>query len=86
MLELSRPITAAPTILEHLRNGGATDLRATTHPVWIVGRAPSGVLIELYWWPLHGYYLGRRSPEGGPTQRVGVFPSWTAAIDHALRV
>ena len=85
MLDLARPGTVAPTILEHLRTGGATDLRAATDRVWIVGHAPSGALVELYWWPGHGYAVTRRAPVDQPGQPLGVFPAWEVAVDSALQ-
>jgi hypothetical protein len=33
MLDLAHPVILAPTILEHLRTGGATDLRTATDRV-----------------------------------------------------
>ena len=80
-----RPPTLAPPILEHLRTGGATDLRTATDRVWIVGYAPSGALFELYWWPEHGYAVTRRAPIDQPGQQLGIFPGWTVAVDQALR-
>ena len=84
MLDIARLATAAPPIMEHLRNGGATDLRAATDRVWVVGRAPSGALFELYWWPGHGYSVTRRSPDDQPGQQLGIFPLWTVAAHYAL--
>jgi hypothetical protein len=85
MLDLAHPVILAPTILEHLRTGGATDLRTATDRVWIVGYAPSGALVELYWWPNHGYYVSRRLPSSEPGQHLGVFPAWEAAVACALQ-
>jgi hypothetical protein len=85
MLDLARPSASPQTILEHLRTGGATDLRTATGRVWIVGHAPSGALVELYWWPGHGYSLTRRAPVDQPGQLLGVFPTWKAAVDSALQ-
>src|SRR5438045_8130163 len=84
MVTLSHPSTSSPPILEHLRNGGATDLRTATDRVWIVGYAPSGALVELYWWPGHGYSLTRRAPVDQPGQLLGVFPTWETAVACAL--
>jgi hypothetical protein len=84
MLDLARPQTSPQTILEHLRTGGATHLHTATDRVWIVGQAPSGALVELFWWPGHGYSLTRRAPVGEPGQLLGVFPAWETAVACAL--
>jgi hypothetical protein len=85
MLDLARPQTLPQAIVEHLRTGGATELRAATDRVWIVGYAPSGALVELYWWPTHGYCVSRRLPSSEPGQQLGVFPVWEAAVTCALQ-
>src|SRR4051794_37075617 len=47
------------TILEYLRAGGATGLRASHGLVWVIGHAPSGVLIQILWRPELGYCVSR---------------------------
>jgi hypothetical protein len=84
MLDLAWPKTSPQTIEEHLRHGGATDLRTATDRVWVVGCAPSGVLFELFWWPGHGYSVTRRSPVDQPGQQLGIYPLWTVAANRAL--
>ena len=84
MLDLAQPVTLAPTILESLRHGGATALRAATDRVWIVGHAPSGALVELFWCPGRGYTLTRRAPVDQPGQLLGTFRAWEAAVACAL--
>jgi hypothetical protein len=77
----------APVVLivERLRASGITEIRAATSTVWIVGRAPSGALMELYWWPDQGYYVSRSATEDGPLERLGHFLSWEDAVDCALQ-
>jgi hypothetical protein len=84
MLDLSQHVSATPIIVEHLCAGGATALRTVTDRVWIVGRAPSGAVFELYFWPGHGYSVTRRTVDDQLVQQLGIFPSWTVAADHAL--
>jgi hypothetical protein len=84
MLDLAHPVTLAPTILEYLRHGGATDLHAATDRVWVVGHAPSGALVELFWRPGRGYALTRRAPVDHPGELLGTFTAWEAAVACAL--
>lgn len=84
MLDLARPNLSPQTIMKHLCNGGATDLRTATDRVWIVGCAPSGAVFELFWWPGHGYSVTRRSPDDQLAQQLGIYPLWTVAAHHAL--
>jgi hypothetical protein len=72
-------------IVEQLRDGGTTEIRAASDLVWLVGRAPSGALIELYWWPDQGYYVSRRVTETGHPERLGRFLSWEDAVTCALQ-
>jgi hypothetical protein len=90
---LSRAALPAPAppanqraIIERaLRGQGATALRTAPDRLWIVGRAPSGALFELYRWPDHGYYIARHPSADMPAEPLGVFPTGTVAVDHALR-
>jgi hypothetical protein len=86
MLDLAGAAASVPTIMEHLRTGGATELRAAATRGWIVGRAPSGAVFELYWWPGHGYAVTRRPADDRPMQHLGLFPLWTAAVRCVLHV
>jgi len=91
------PETPAPeghtaAIALRLRRGGATDLRASDHHVWIngyhlwiSGRAPSGMLFQLFHWSPQGYCVTRRPLNDQPVESLGVFPTWTEAVDQALR-
>jgi hypothetical protein len=79
------PDAAVGAIVEHLWAGGASDLRAATDRVWIVGRAPSGASFELYWWPKQGYCVSRHLSSSDPGQQIGVFPAWEAAVACALQ-
>jgi hypothetical protein len=86
MVTLSHPATAVPTIMEHLRTGGATDLRTATNHVWIVGRAPSGRLMQVLWDPTHhGYYVSHWPPGQMAAEPLGVFPEPEAAVARALQ-
>ena len=72
-------------LVERLRRGGATDLRATTAPTWIVGRAPSGRRFQILWNPHRGaYYASRRSGDGELGEALGNCPNWRTAVACAL--
>jgi hypothetical protein len=73
------------TLLRRLRAGGATELRAARGHLWIIGRAPSGMLFQLVHWPPQGYCVTRRPLNDQPVQSLGVFPTWTEAVDRALQ-
>jgi hypothetical protein len=73
------------SILVRLLLGGATELRAVRELGWIVGRAPSGVVFELHYWPARGYSVTRRPLNDQPAELLVVFPTWAAAVDQALR-
>jgi hypothetical protein len=72
-------------IIEQLRDGGTTEIRAATDTLWIIGRAPSGAQVEFYWWPDQGYYVSRRITEDGQAERLGRFLSWEDAVTCALQ-
>lgn len=72
-------------IVEHLRAGGATEIRAATSTAWIVSRAPSGALVELYRWPGDAYYVSRQTDGSGAVERLGSFLAWEDAVECALR-
>jgi hypothetical protein len=78
------PTTTRALIVEHLRAGGATGLRIAHDRVWIVGRAPSGAIFELYERPGQGYYVARRPSADKSAELLGVFPSWKVAANRAL--
>jgi hypothetical protein len=82
MPDQNPPVVA---IVERLRAGGATEISAATSTAWIVSRAPSGALVELYWWPGQTYYVSRRTKETGALERLGQFLAWTDAVECALR-
>ena len=75
----------ADAIVARLDAGGATDLRAARHPVWIIGQAPSGVVFELLHWPPDAYCVTRYSWPDHLVQYFGTFPTWPDAVDYALR-
>jgi hypothetical protein len=79
------PTTTRALIVEHLRAGGATGLRIAHDRVWIVGRAPSGAIFELYERPGQGYYVARRPSAHKSAVVLGVFTAWTVAVDRALQ-
>jgi hypothetical protein len=76
---------SAQTIVEHLRAGGATALRASNDFVWVLGHAPSGRLIQLLYWPNHGYCVSWRSDEDSLVECVEVFENWEIAVAQALQ-
>ena len=82
---LAGPTPPVDGILARLRTGGATALRVFGEPLWIVGRAPSGVEFELHYWPTQGYSVTRRPVPDHLVQLVGLFPTWEDAVDRALR-
>ena len=77
--------TPVVVIVEHLRAGGATEIRAATSSAWIISRAPSGALVEVYWWPGHAYYVSRRAPGSATLERLGSFLAWQDAVTCALQ-
>ena len=81
------PATAASarTIVEHLQAGGATELRASHDCVWVLGQSPSGTLIQLLYWPNHGYCVSWRSANDSLADCVEVFEDWEVAVACALR-
>jgi hypothetical protein len=79
------PTPPFDSILVHLLLGGASELHAVRELGWIVGRAPSGVVFELHYWPARGYSVTRRLLRHQPTELLGVFPAWDAAVDRALQ-
>jgi hypothetical protein len=85
MDDLPGPAPPVDSILARLLVGGATDLRAVSDRVWLTGRAPSGVAFELHHWPEQGYSVTRCPPNDQPVELLGVYPTWEAAVDQALR-
>src|SRR5689334_13363965 len=85
MLTLHALAEDTTAILEHLRRRGATDLRATSTPTWIVGRAPGRVRFELLHWPTYAYCVTRYTPHAPHTQSFGIFPTWPEAVDYLLQ-
>jgi hypothetical protein len=81
---IERAAALADAIVARLDTGGATDIRATSHPVWIIGRAPGGGVFELFDSLAHGYCVMRLLQNGESAQHLGFFLAWTDAVDHAL--
>jgi hypothetical protein len=78
--------TRAALLVERLRAGGATDVTATTHPVWVTGCAPSGRRFQIFWWAAQqGYQVSRRNPGQTAAEVLGLFPAWEAAVARALQ-
>ena len=72
-------------LVERLRAGGARDISAGTRREWVTFRAPSGRLVQLYWWQRRGvYYCGSYDEESAALQLVGFFSSLDAAVARAL--
>lgn len=83
----SPPADAVRTqrLVEDLRAGGATDIRDATRREWVTLRAPSGHLVQLYWWQARGVYLCGAYDEGsGVMQPIGQFTERAAAVAGAL--
>jgi len=85
MYGVPTPAEQAAAIALHLRARGATAVCTVGDGVKIVGRAPSGALIELYERPGHGYHIRRRGTPTGVTEYLGPFVSWKEAAASALR-
>jgi hypothetical protein len=85
---MERPPLAAvghEVILERLHAGGATALKVTGPPLWIIGQAPSGQRFQLFWWASRRVYQVTRRPPGQRAPEVlGTFPDWEAAVACAL--
>jgi hypothetical protein len=75
---------SAQTIVEHLQAGGATGLRASHDFVWVLGQAPSGRLIQILYWPNHGYCVSWRSAEHSLLECLEVCDAWEIAVVRAL--
>ena len=71
-------------IVARLRAGGATHLRTTRTPAWVIGQAPSGVVFELLHWPTYAYCVTRHSWPDQHAQHFGIFPTWPDAVAYAL--
>jgi hypothetical protein len=76
---------AVVVIVERLHAGGATEIRAATDVAWLVARAPSGALVELYWWPDYGYFVNRCATATEALRRLGNFLTWEDAVGCALQ-
>jgi hypothetical protein len=85
MNPLPGPAPPLDRILARLLLGGATDLCAMSALGWVMGHAPSGGVFELHYWPTRGYAVERRRQLSQQAERLGVFSSWTAAVDRALQ-
>jgi hypothetical protein len=83
--ETLTPAEQTAHIALRLRRGGSTDLRAARDHVWIIGRAPSGLVFQLFNWPARGYCVTRRFADDQATEQLGTFPTWTEAVAHALQ-
>ena len=72
-------------LVERLRAGGAHDVHRSTRREWVVFRAPSGRLVQLYWWQRRGlYYCGAYDEQSAAMQPLGCFPDLEAAVAHVL--
>jgi CheY-like chemotaxis protein len=59
-LSMQADAVRTQALVERLQTGGATDLRRSTRREWITFRAPSGRLVQLYWWQQGGCLPLRR--------------------------
>jgi CheY-like chemotaxis protein len=72
-------------LVERLCQGGAADIRPSARREWVSLRAPSGSLVQLYWWESRRLYLvGRYSADGAAMEPLGEFANRDAAIARAL--
>jgi CheY-like chemotaxis protein len=77
--------TRTQTLVEQLAAGGAQDIRRSTRREWVTCRAPSGHLVQLYWWQAAGQYICGAYEEANATmQPIGRFTDRDAAIACAL--
>jgi hypothetical protein len=76
---------SALTLVERLRAGGATGLHASHDFVWVLGHAPSGRLIQLLYWPNHGYCVSWRSADDSLVECAEVIEDWELAVARALQ-
>ena len=84
MRTLPAAAVSAQTIMERLQAGGATGLGASHDFVWVLGHAPSGRLIQLLYWPNHGYCVSCRCAEDSLVECLEVFEDWEIAVARAL--
>jgi hypothetical protein len=72
-------------LVQTLRAGGATDVRASDDPEWVVCRARSGCMVQVLWLEsLRLYYVSRWRDIGGGSELLGEFADRTAAVACAL--
>ena len=72
-------------LVEQLAAGGARDIRRSTRREWVTCRAPSGRLVQLYWWQQAGQYIcGAYDETSATMQSIGRFTDREAAIACAL--
>jgi hypothetical protein len=80
------PAGQIQAILEPLRAGGATDFQATTHPVWVIGLAPSGRALRIVRRAdLEEYHVSRLDPGQAAHDELGIVPGLEAAVACALQ-
>jgi CheY-like chemotaxis protein len=72
-------------LVDGLRHGGATELRAGTVREWVIFRAVSGHLVQVFWAPQRGvYYVTRWAADGAVMEPLGHFANPEEAIARAL--
>lgn len=68
-------IARTDDLVGKLEAGGATEVRHATAREWVIFRAPSGRVTQLYWWQKLGLYLcGAYDEETGRMIPIGRFP------------
>jgi hypothetical protein len=73
------------SLVAALEAGGATDIHTSTRREWVTLRAPSGRLVQLYWWQRRGLYIcGAYDDEQGEMSTLGQFADRDAATACAL--
>src|SRR3954469_9912419 len=82
---LSDPGAVVEAIVHQLLKGGATDLKVTAHPLWIIGQGASGCRFQVLWEQRQEtYYVSRWTADAETVEVLGHFPDWDVAVNHAL--
>jgi hypothetical protein len=84
--QLSDPGAVVEAIVHRLLGSGATDLKVTAHPLWIIGQGPSGCCFQVLWEQRQEtYYVSRWTADEETVEVLGHFPDWEAAGACALQ-
>jgi hypothetical protein len=73
-------------LVQTLRAGGATDVRASADQEWVLCCAPSGCLVQVFWIERQRlYYVSRWHGLHGGSESLGTFSDRAAAVACALK-